>query len=116
MRFVAGFKDIMMSCYKQNWPSEIEGNEKYKWFNVFNDSFVAESYLSFLTTKRFRDTLTRFRVRACCLRSHKVWFLTIISENNSCQCVDICTKKRSTYCCSAQFTYNYVRNMFSQSL
>ena len=73
-----------MSCYKQNWPSETEGNEKYKWFHVFKDSFVAESYLSLLTIKRFRDTLTRFRVRECRLRSNKVWFLTLISENSSC--------------------------------
>ena len=46
--------------------------------------FFTESYLSFITTKRFRDTLTRFRVRACGLRSHKVWIQTEISENSSC--------------------------------
>ncbi len=46
--------------------------------------FFTERYLSFITTKRFRDTLTRFRVRACGLRSHKVWFQTEISENSSC--------------------------------
>ena len=83
-RFVAEFKDRTMSCYKQNWHSNIEGNEKYKWFYTFKDSFFTERYLSFITTKRFRDTLTRFRVRACGLRSHKVWFQTEISENSSC--------------------------------
>ena len=49
----------------------------------FKDSFVTERYLSFITTKTFRDTLTRFRVRACGLRSHKMWFQTEISENSS---------------------------------
>ena len=39
---------------------------------------------SFITTKRFHDTLIRFRLRACGLRSHKVWFLTEASENSSC--------------------------------
>ena len=73
-----------MSCYIQNWHSDIEGNEKYKWFYTFKDSFCTERYLSFITTKRFRDTLTRFRVMACGLRSHKVWFQTEISENSSC--------------------------------
>ena len=57
-----------MSCYKQNWHSDIEGNEKYKSFYTFKDSFFTERYLSFITTKRFRDTLTRFHVRACGLR------------------------------------------------
>ncbi len=38
-RFVAEFKDRIMSCYKQNWHSDIEGNEKYKWFYTFKDSF-----------------------------------------------------------------------------
>ena len=50
----------------------------------FKDSFVTERYLSFITTKRFFDTLTWFCVRACSLRSHKVWFQTEISENSSC--------------------------------
>ena len=54
----------------------IESNEKYILFYSFKNSLVAENYLSFMTTKRFRDTLTRFRLRACGLRSHKVWFLT----------------------------------------
>ena len=38
-RFVAEFKDRITSCYKQNWHSDIEGNEKYKWFYTFKDSF-----------------------------------------------------------------------------
>ena len=40
--------------------------------------------LSLITTKTFRDTLIRFRLRAYGLRGHKVWFLTDISENSSC--------------------------------
>ena len=43
-----------------------------------------------LQQKRFRDTLPRFCVRACGLRSHKVWFQTNISENSSCpMCVHL---------------------------
>ena len=57
-RFVAEFKDRIMSCYNQNWHSDIEGNKKYKWFYTFKDSFFTERYLSFITTKRFFDTLT----------------------------------------------------------
>ena len=82
IRFVGEFKDRFTSCYKQNWHSEIESNEIYKWFYSVKNSFVAENYLSFITTERFRDTLTRFRLRACGLRSHKVWFLAEASENN----------------------------------
>ena len=84
MWFVAKFKDRLISCYKQNWHSEIESNEKYTWIYSFKNSFVAENYLFLITTKRFCDTSTRFHLRACGLRSHKVWFLTEASENSSC--------------------------------
>ena len=97
MRFVAEFKDRLISCYKQNWHSEIESNEKYTWIYSFKNSFVAENYLSFITTKRFRDTLTRFRLRACGLRSHKVWFLTEASENSSCPLCGYILEDRYVY-------------------
>ena len=116
MRFVAEFKDRLISCYKQNWHSEIESSEKYKWFYSFKNAFVAENYLSFITTKRFRDTLTRFRLRACGLRSHKVWFLTEASENSSCPMCGIYLTMRYMYYFSVQLTYKYVRNMASQNL
>ena len=41
MQFVAKFKERLISCYKQNWHSEIESNGKYKWFHSFKKSFVA---------------------------------------------------------------------------
>ena len=94
MRFVAEFKDKLISCYKQNWHSEIESDEIYKWYYSFKNSFVAENYLSFITTNRFRDTLTRFRLRACGLRSHKIWFLTEASKTVAARCVGIYWKMR----------------------
>ena len=116
MRFVAEFKDKLISCYKQNWHSEIESDEIYKWYYSFKNSFVAENYLSFITTNRFRDTLTRFRLRACGLRSHKIWFLTEASKTVAARCVGIYWKMRYMYYFSVQFPYKYVRNMTSQNL
>jgi hypothetical protein len=84
MRFVAEFKDRLISCYKQNWHSEIESNEKYRWFHSFKDTFGAEKYLTCILTKRFRDALIRFRLRVCGLRGHKMWFLSEPSDNSSC--------------------------------
>ena len=46
-RFIAEFKDRIMSCYKQNWHSNIEGNEKYKWFYTFKDSFFLNQKIPF---------------------------------------------------------------------
>ena len=83
-RSAGELKDRIMSCYIQNWHSDIGGNEKYKWFYTFKVSFFTESYLCSIKTKRFRDALTWFRVKACGLRSHKVWSQTEISENSSC--------------------------------
>ena len=115
MRFVVEFEDRLISCYKQNWHSEIESNEKYKWFYLFKNSFVAENYLFLITTKRFCDTSTRFHLRACGLRSHKVRFLTKAS-GKAAHCVGIYLKIRYKYYFSVQFTYKYVRNKASQNL
>ena len=84
IRFAADFKERLISSYEQNWHSGIESNEKYKWFYSLKNSFVTENYLFLITTKRFRDTLTRFRLKVCGLRSHKVRFLTEATENSSC--------------------------------
>ena len=51
MRFVAEFKDRLISCYKQNWHSEIESNDKYKWFQSFKDTFGADKYPSCILAK-----------------------------------------------------------------
>jgi hypothetical protein len=82
--FLSVFKDRLISSYKQNWHSEIETNEKYKWYYSFKNAFDAEKYLTFITTKKFRDTLVRFRLRACGLRSHKVWFFAEPDVSNNC--------------------------------
>ena len=31
-QFVAEFKDRLISCYKQNWHSDIESDDKCRWF------------------------------------------------------------------------------------
>ena len=75
---------------------------------------VTESYLSFITTKRFRDTMTRIRVRACGLRSHKVWFQTEISENSSCPMCGHSHEDEVHFLFQCQLTYNYERNTSPQ--
>ena len=52
-RFVAEFKDRIMLCYKQNWHSDIEGNEKYKCFYTFKDSFLLKDTFLLLQQKDF---------------------------------------------------------------
>jgi hypothetical protein len=74
--FVAEFKDRLICCYKQNWHSVIENNDKYSWYYSFKCTSEAEDYLMFITNKWMRDTLARFRLRACGLKNHKQWFTT----------------------------------------
>ena len=66
MQFVAQFENTFVeSCRTINRTGTLKLKAKtYKWFYSFKNSFVAQTYLSFITTKRFRDTLTRFRLKA----------------------------------------------------
>ena len=36
--FIAEFKDRLICCYKQNWHSEMESDDKYKWFYSFTNA------------------------------------------------------------------------------
>ena len=40
--FIAEFKDKLISCYKQNWQSEIESDDRYRWFHSFKCTFEPE--------------------------------------------------------------------------
>ena len=44
--FVSEFKDRLISCYKQNWHSDFENNDKYSWFYSFKSAFHPEKYIS----------------------------------------------------------------------
>ena len=43
--FIAEFKDRLICCYKQNWHSEMESDDKYRWFHSFKCAFEAKKYL-----------------------------------------------------------------------
>ena len=43
--------------------------------HAFKDHFQAEKYLTYITHKWFRDSLTRFLLWVCGLKSCKRWFL-----------------------------------------
>ena len=74
--FTAEFKDRLICCYKQNWHSEMESDDKYRWFYSFKCVFEAEKYLMCITNKWLRGMYARFRLRGCGLKSHKQWFST----------------------------------------
>ena len=38
-RFIAEFKDRLISSYKQNWYSEVESGNKYRWFDSIKCTF-----------------------------------------------------------------------------
>ena len=41
--FIAEFKDKLICCYKQNWHSEMERDDKYRWFYSFKCALEAEN-------------------------------------------------------------------------
>jgi hypothetical protein len=72
--FISEFKDRLISCYKQNWHSEIVYNDKYSWYYAFKDVFEPEKYLTLITNKQMRATLAKFRLRVHGLGTAKHWF------------------------------------------
>ena len=56
------FTDRLISCYRQNWRSDIESDDKYRWFYSFKCKFEAEKYLLCIANKWLRDMLARFRL------------------------------------------------------
>ena len=74
LTFIAEFKDRLISCYTQNWHSELENNDKYRWFHSFKSAFQAEKYLSCITNKWHRDNFARFRLRVSGLKNCIQWF------------------------------------------
>ena len=83
-RFIAEFKDRLISCYKQNWHSEIESENKYRWFYSFKCIFEPEKYLLLITNKWLRDMLAKFRSRVRGLKNHKQW--VVIREEGDLTC------------------------------
>lgn len=81
--FINEFKDRLISCYKQNWHSEIENNDKYRWYSSFKSVFQAERYLSFITNKWYKISLSRFRLRVSGLKNCKYWFLNEYNSNDN---------------------------------
>ena len=65
---IVEFKDRLISCYKQNWHSEIESDDKYRWFYSLKCMFEPEKYLLLITSKWLRDMLAKFRLRICGLK------------------------------------------------
>ena len=49
--FIAEFKDRLICCYKQNWHSEMESDNKHRWFYSFKCAFEAEKYVMCMTNK-----------------------------------------------------------------
>ena len=47
--FIAEFIDMLICCYKQNWHSEMESDDKYRWFYSFKCTYKAEKYLMCIT-------------------------------------------------------------------
>ena len=95
-QFVAEFKDRLISCYKQNWHSDIESDDRYRWLYSFKCTFEAEKYLLRITSKWLQDMLARFRLRVCGLKKHKQWFPLNKRETLPVQCVARMVKMRHT--------------------
>ena len=81
---IVEFKDRLISCYKQNWHSEIESDDKYRWFYSLKCMFEPEKYLLLITNKWLRDMLAKFRSRVRGLKNHKQW--VVIREEGDLTC------------------------------
>ena len=87
--FISEFKDRLISCYKQNWHSNIQEHEKYVWFSSFKSIFQPEMFLKAITNKFHRSMLARFRCRTLGLKASKRWYNVERTEDDLCE---MCTE------------------------
>ena len=82
--FMTEFKDRLIACYKQDWHSKLEDNDKYSWFHSFKNIFQPELFLRSVTNKWHRSMLARFRSRTLGFKANRNWFSNEASTNNGC--------------------------------
>ena len=60
--FIVELKDRLIWCYKQNWHSEMESDNKYRYcFIHLNAPSKLKKYLMFITNKWLRGIYARFK-------------------------------------------------------
>ena len=52
----------MINEFKEDWSKKLEDSDRFLVYRTFKFVFGAESYLTNITLKRFRDALIRFRL------------------------------------------------------
>ena len=55
-------KQRILDIYQQTWYSSINNSPRLRFYSLFKHSFNFESYLDIIKDKKFRTSLTQFRV------------------------------------------------------
>lgn len=111
--FLLEFKDRLISCFKQNWHSKLECNEKYSWFLSFKDSFQLETYLQTAMNKWHRSIFARFRSRTLGLRANKLWFKKDNDNRNCLFCTEQMYVEDETHFVFHCKAYDHIRKYYS---
>jgi hypothetical protein len=87
-RFLAEFSDRLIACFKQNWHSKLNDNQRYSWFSSFKDLFQPEKYLVIITNKWHRGMMARFRTRTLGLFANRRWYELTTGDRRCVLCND----------------------------
>ena len=60
--FLRELKQRLIDCYAQDWHN-ISTKERFENYRGFKQILQFESYLSYLTVKRYRDAIVRIRLK-----------------------------------------------------
>ena len=60
--FLRELKQRLIDCNTQDWHDKISTKESFKTYRRFKQILQFESYLSYVTVKRYRDAIVRIRL------------------------------------------------------
>ena len=78
-------KQRLLDNFKQSWYSEINNSPRLMSYCRFKNTFELEPYLDFITNKKYRTSLTRFRLSSHKLEIERGRYNNILRENRKCK-------------------------------
>jgi len=78
-------KQRLLDNYKQSWYSEINNSPRLMSYCRFKNTFELEPYLDFITNKKYKTSLTRFRLSSHRLEIERGRYNNILRENRKCK-------------------------------
>jgi len=77
-------KNRILDMYKQSWYSGINNPGRLETYSLFKNEFIFENYLDFITIRKYRIALTRFRVSSHDLAIERGRYINVPRNERKC--------------------------------